>query len=45
MELVNLKLLKFDDYIRTSSLISNLSKGCNWEAMTLNVDAAHPEDS
>lgn len=43
MELLKLRQSeKFDDYISTSSLISKFSKGCDWQAMTLDLDASYP---
>jgi len=45
MELIKLNGMKFDDYISGSSLISTLSKGCNWQDMKLDLDASHPEDN
>jgi hypothetical protein len=38
MELIKLNQTKFDDYVTTSSLISTLSEGCNWQAIQLDLD-------
>lgn len=45
MELIKRHQSTFDDYITTSSLISTMSKGCKWQAVKVNLDAPHPEDS